>query len=86
MKIKTKLYLITAVSIGLLLLVITTIITANNKTNAALMLTETLSEIQKNLTALSAVTYEFLLYKEERMLAQWEISYRSTLKLSEISE
>ena len=51
-----------------------------------MMISETLSEVQKNLSDLNSLTYEFLLYKEERMLAQWNISYDSTLKLSEISE
>jgi PAS domain S-box-containing protein len=58
-----------------------TIFRVNKKINKATEQAGIVSSIGKNLNDLNMVTYEFLLYHEERMQQQWYVAYASISKL-----
>lgn len=83
MKIKYRLALLTAFFTFMFIFVVLLVRNANNNITSSMKASETISVIQMNIHNLDNITNEFILYREERMLAQWHISYDSALELLE---
>jgi PAS domain S-box-containing protein len=81
MKIRNRLYLIFTLFLVIFILIGLTLFLANKQTNMAIEKADVANGIGKSLNELNMVTYEFLLYHEERMPQQWYLAYNSISKL-----
>jgi len=81
MKIKNKLYLSICIIIGLVLIIVVTALILSNNLTKVNRTHELMHHIQKDMSELDIVAYEYLLYHEKRMKMQWDLKYNSLKEL-----
>ena len=77
MKIKNRLYMSAAISIILIVALLSVVVVTSDRTAKENKTNQLLMDVYKSISELDIVTYDYLLHREERMEDQWNIKYAS---------
>jgi signal transduction histidine kinase len=80
MKIKTRLQIITIISVAIALAIGSVLFLTSQRMNKEISGLKIANEIAKGVFELNVITYEYLLYREQRMQTQWQLRHDSLTK------